>query len=284
MIDLHCHMIPGIDDGATDMAVSLEMARIAVDDGITTTACTSHMFPGMFNNSAERILQGMGELQAAVADAGLALNFVQGADIQLQPGMVEGVRSGSLLSLNKTRYFLFEPPHVTAPPTIDRVVKQCCDAGLVPIITHPERLKWIEYDYSIMQRFVEMGAWLQLTAGSITGTFGPRVQYWSERMLDEGLVHIVSTDAHNTRRRAPVLSKARDAVAARLGAEEAGQMVLTRPQMVLDDADPVDVPPALFFSIARDAAPLQDRRGSGGQKQVKEERRKSFWPFGRKAG
>ena len=116
-------------------------------------------------------------------------------------------------------------------------------AGYVPIITHPERLRWIEEQYDVMGQAVHNGAWIQLTAASVTGKFGKRAQYWSDRMLDEGLVHILATDAHNMRTRSPVLSEAVEAVARRLGEDAARDMVFTRPQAVLDNAPPSTLGP-----------------------------------------
>ena len=95
-------------------------------------------------------------------------------------------------------------------------------AGYLPIVTHPERLSWIESHYEIMKRLAAGGAWMQLTAGAITGRFGKRPQYWAERMLDEGLVHLIATDAHNLRNRKPQMAEAVGMAAARVG-EQTGR-------------------------------------------------------------
>jgi protein-tyrosine phosphatase len=271
MIDLHCHIIPGIDDGAVTMEDSIAMARIAVADGITTTACTSHMFPGIFNNTRAAIETGMIELRAELLVHDIPLTLTLGADIQLAPGIVQGLTNGSIPSIGGTRYFLFEPPHQSAPPRIKEVVQEYCASAFVPIITHPERLAWIEDYYGQMAEFVAMGAWMQLTAGSVTGAFGKRVQYWSERMLDEGLVHVIASDGHNQGRRPPIMSKARDAIAGRLGEDEAALMVKGRPQMVLDNVAPSAVPPPKGQT-------LSGKNGLSEREQIKPKRR--FWPFG----
>jgi protein-tyrosine phosphatase len=115
-------------------------------------------------------------------------------------------------------------------------------AGYVPILTHPERLTWIEAHYETVQRLAQAGVWMQLTAGSVVGAFGRRPRYWSERMLDEGLVHILATDAHDVVRRPPNLGSGRDAVARRIGNVEAEHLVTTRPQGVLQNLDPSSLP------------------------------------------
>jgi len=235
-------MVPGIDDGAPDLETALAMARVAVADGIQVTACTPHIFPGLYENTGPGIRQAVAALQAELDKAEIPLTLTTGADVQLCRDLVPGLKSGRILSLADSRYFLFEPPHHTAPPRIEDQVFASMAAGYHPIITHPERLHWIESHYETMQRMAKAGAWMQLTSGSVTGRFGKRPQYWSERMLDEGIVHILATDGHNLRNRTPLLSPARDAVAARLGDKAAIDMVLTRPKAVLENLPPSRLP------------------------------------------
>lgn len=248
MIDLHCHILPGIDDGAPDLATSLQMARVAVADGITVTACTPHMMPGYYDNTSEGVRAAVAALQAELDQTGIPLKLVTGADVHLVTDIVPGLRNGSKLTLADTRYFLFEPPHNTAPPRMAEAVFDCMAAGFHPLITHPERLRWIEDHYALMVQLAQAGAWMQITSGSVTGRFGKRTQYWAERMLDDGIVHILATDAHNLRNRAPILSEAVHAVTARLGHQAAQDMVLTRPLAVLENALPASVPAAVGAS------------------------------------
>jgi len=243
MLDLHCHLLPGIDDGATDPAMALEMARIAADDGIRTVACTPHIYPGMYENTGDGIRAAIATLQATLDAEGIPLRLVQGADVHIDPGLVDGIRAGRVPTLNGSRYLLLEPPHHVAPPRFEQEIFQLMVAGIVPVITHPERLHWIEDNYAMFERLVRGGALMQVTAGAVTGRFGHRPQYWAHRMLAEGLVHILATDAHHPRRRPPLLAEARDAVAARLGADEAHHMVVTRPQGIVDDLPPGALPP-----------------------------------------
>lgn len=243
MLDLHCHLLPGIDDGATDIDMSLEMARMLVADGVHTVACTPHIYPGMYENSGDGIRAAIIDLQARLNAEGIPLRLVQGADVHIDPGLVKGIRDGRVPTINGTRYLLLEPPHHVAPPNFEQEVFGLLVAGIIPVITHPERLRWIEDNYDLFVRLVKGGAMMQITAGAVTGRFGSRPQYWAERMLDEGLVHILATDAHHPRRRPPLLAEARDAVAQRLGAEEATHLVVTRPQGIVDDLPPGELPP-----------------------------------------
>jgi len=242
MIDLHCHLLPGIDDGSPDVDTSLLMARKAVEDGIRVTACTPHIYPGLYENTADGIRQGVVALQREIDDAGIDLKLTIGADTHLTPDLIAGLRGGRIPSLGDTRYFLLEPPHHVAPPHFEEFVFQVLTAGYVPVVTHPERLTWVEDHYDVFVRLAENGAWMQLTAGSVTGRFGDRTRYWAERFLDDGIVHILATDAHSVDRRPPLLAEGRDAAAKRLGDEEAMSLVETRPRGILDDVAPGDLP------------------------------------------
>lgn len=242
MIDLHCHMLPGIDDGAPDLAVALAMARCAVADGIRITACTPHIYPGMYENTRDGILAGIASLQEILREEGIDLELVVGADTHLDPDLVGQVRAGRVPTLNDSRYLLLEPPHHSAPPRFEESVFQLMTAGIVPVVTHPERLSWIEGYYPAFARLVKAGAWMQITAGSLTGRFGKRPKYWGERMLDEGLVHILATDSHHIDRRPPLLAEGRDAAASRVGEVEADHMVRTRPRGIIDNISPDRLP------------------------------------------
>ena len=242
MIDLHSHLLPGIDDGAAELSVALEMARTWVADGVTVVACTPHILPGLYHNSGPQIRTAVAQLQEALDQAEIPLKLVTGADNHIVPNFVAGLQSGHLLTLADSRYVLVEPPHHVAPPRLEDLFFSILVAGYVPILTHPERLTWIEAEYSTMIRLAQKGVWMQITAGSLTGAFGRRPKYWAERMLDEGHVQILATDAHNLSRRPPNLRRGRDAAAKLLGEAEANHLVLTRPQGIIANKAPGDLP------------------------------------------
>ncbi|MBI3275286.1 MAG: capsular biosynthesis protein, partial [Methylocystis sp.] len=152
------------------------------------------------------------------------------------------LRSGRLLSLADTRYVLVEPPHHVAPLRMEEFFFGLITAGYVPILTHPERLAWIKSHYPTVKRLVRSGVWMQVTAGSLTGAFGRTARYWAERMLDEGCVHILATDAHNMQARPPNLGAGRELAARRVGAAEAEHLVVTRPEGVLANVSPSSLP------------------------------------------
>lgn len=252
MIDLHCHILPGIDDGAADFGVSLDMARASVVDGVSVVACTPHILPGIYDNSGPQIVLIMQRLQDALEQEDIPLRLVAGADVHVAPDLVAGLRSGRILPLAGSRYVLIEPPHHTAPPQLESFFFNLLVEGFIPILTHPERLNWLHHRYEAIQRLVRAGVWLQITSGSLTGAFGRTAQYWAHRMLDEGCVHILATDAHDTRRRPPELSRGREVAAARVGSEQAEHLVLTRPLGVIENEIPANLPmPAALTASAK---------------------------------
>ena len=243
MIDLHSHILPGIDDGAKTLEVALEMARIAVADGIHTMACTPHIYPGMYLNDGPGIQAAVQTLQAELDHHDIALRLVVGADVHLVPGLIDGLRTGRIPTLNGSRYFLLEPSHTTPPPHFEAAVVDLIKAGYTPIITHPERLTWVERHFPVFLRLIEQGAWVQITAGALSGMFGRRAQHWGRRFLAEGHTHLIASDAHSDNRRVPRLREAHDLACAWLGEEEAQRLVTGRPQAVIDNLPPQDVAP-----------------------------------------
>lgn len=261
MIDLHTHILPGIDDGSATLEQSLEMAKIAVDDGITLMACTPHIYPGLYMNDAAGISLARDKLQNHLNEADINLQLVIGADAHLVPELLSGLKSGRVPTLNNSRYFLLEPSHHVAVPNFDKSVFEIMAAGYLPVITHPERLTWIEDHYSMFVDVAKRGAWIQITAGAILGKFGSRAQYWSEKLLSDGVVHIIASDAHNTGRRSPKMADAYERASKIVGKLEASKMVYDRPRAILEDVSPDSVDSVLGLSRLS-TGPESNFRGS----------------------
>ena len=222
--------------------MSLDMARMACADGITTTVCTPHILPTVYDNAGPQIKAAVTSLQEALSSADIPLRLLSGADVHLVPDLLSGLKDGRILTLAGSRYLLLEPPHHVMPPQFADCIFRFQSAGYVAILTHPERLSWIEPQYALVPGMVHKGLWIQLTAGSLTGRFGQGPRYWAERMLDEGLCHVMATDAHNISSRPPHLSKAQAMVEHRLGAAEAANIFGIRPRGVLDNLSPAKLP------------------------------------------
>jgi protein-tyrosine phosphatase len=221
------------------------MARQAVADGIEIMACTPHIMPGVYANTAASIRAEIEKLALALRTAGIPLRLVAGADIHISPTLVGDIAEGKLPAINETRYFLIEPPHHVLPPRFEDFAFGLLAAGHVPILTHPERLSWIDGHFDVIERLGRAGVLMQVTAGSLTGRFGRRPRYWAERMLSESRVHLLATDAHDNRRRPPLLAEGKAAAVARVGAAEAERLVATNPLNILENVLSSDLMPAL---------------------------------------
>jgi protein-tyrosine phosphatase len=272
VIDLHCHLLPGIDDGAADLSASLEMARAFVEQGVTVVACTPHILPGLYHNSGPAIREATEQLQTVLNDEGVPLRLVTGADAHMTPDFVAGLRSGHLLSLADSRYVLVEPPHHTAPPQLEDFFFNLVVAGYVPILTHPERLSWVPSRYETIKRLVQAGVWMQVTSGSLSGAFGRNPLYWGNRMLDEGFVHLLASDAHDPERRRPDLAAGFELAAKRVGAEEGQNLVLTRPAGILGNQTPSSLPKPLGGADAESGSRPKDANLSQGRSATRTDR------------
>jgi protein-tyrosine phosphatase len=233
MIDLHTHILPGLDHGPRDWDEALEMCRIAVADGITTIAVTPHVSE-VFPNSAQRIEAAAAELRQRLGAAAIPLSVVVGGDYHVRPDL----SPGNVLTLGGNgRYFLLEFPYQLLPPRADAFVRTLVDRGLLPIVTHPERTASLQRGWRRLEPLLKAGALVQVTAGSLLGEFGPAAAAAANRFLKQGWVHLLASDAHWARERAPRLSGGRDAAANVVGEAAARALVEGNPEAILHGRD-----------------------------------------------
>ncbi|HPR64965.1 MAG TPA: capsular biosynthesis protein [Thermoanaerobaculia bacterium] len=239
MIDLHCHILPGVDDGASSWKESLSMALMAEDDGIEAIFATPHANPSYHNVSAGTVDQLVQELNTAIQKEGRTIQVYTGHDAHLVPELLDRLRSGEIHTLNSSRYFLLEPPEHFRISEMQEAIFGFMAHGFVPIITHPERVGAFLRNPEFLYRLVEQGALVQITAGSVTGYFGESIRHYSESILKEGLGHILASDAHSPRHRPPILSQACNVISS--WGVDAHPMVSGRPRAVLSDEE-IDIP------------------------------------------
>lgn len=209
MLDLHCHLLPGLDDGASDLEQSLAMARVAVQDGIQGVVCTPHWVLGQYENKRSEILTAVKELQARLDEHAIPLRLYPGAELRLDVSLLERLEAGEVLTLNDTgRYVLLELPEDTLPQNLDDFFWDLQVRNMIPIISHPERNLMLQRDPHMLYQWVDMGILGQLTAASLLGRFGKEVQKFSIFLLEHRLVHCLVTDSHGIGRRSPRLSEA----------------------------------------------------------------------------
>lgn len=234
MIDIHCHILPGLDDGADSLEEAVAMARRAVADGIRCIVATPHVLTGLYHNTREAILLAAAHLQEALQKAEIPLTLLPGAEYRLEPDLPQRLSRGELMTLNDTgRYLLVEFPATLIPDYANPVFYQLLLQGVTPIIAHPERHTGFAREPATLQELVERGALTQLTAGSLTGLIGPAAASVARSFLKHGCAHFIATDAHAATGRAPVLALARKTAVRLVGEERATHLVTGNPHRVL---------------------------------------------------
>ncbi|MEM1176813.1 MAG: CpsB/CapC family capsule biosynthesis tyrosine phosphatase [Acidobacteriota bacterium] len=239
MIDLHSHILPGVDDGSSDLNESIAMCRIAAADGATTLVATPHLRHSRYWNDDRSALEASyRELCGALGKEGLELEVLLGGEITVgseSVAEIDALPGGQLLTLCGSKYLLLELDWQGLGPDPLELVYEVDVLGWRPIIAHPERVSWLSEDLELASAMQENGATFQLTSMSLTGRFGSQIKERSERWLDAGLVHFVSSDAHDVKHRPPGLAAARALVAERCGDEVAEALFVGNPRCVVDD-------------------------------------------------
>jgi protein-tyrosine phosphatase len=236
MIDLHCHFLPGIDDGPDTLSEALDLARAAVADGITHSVLTSHVDPERYDNQRTNLTLAHAEFSQQLASAGIALDVRLGGEARLCPEVLDLILQGQVPFLGTVdgwRILLLEFPHQMIPVGSDRFIYSLLKQKIRPLIAHPERNKAIMAHPEKIEEFTDAGCWLQITAGSLAGRFGAIAQKVAFQLVEDGWHCVAATDAHNLQNRPPLLSEARDTLAARYGDAIAQSMVVSRPGHIL---------------------------------------------------
>jgi len=236
VIDLHCHLLPGIDDGPQMLQEALEMARIAVANGITAAQVTPHLHPGRWDNDQAAISTAVDSYRAALAAAGIALEIGYAAEVRLDYGILPFIEAGRvpfLGTLDGYRVMLLEFPHGYVPVGADKFVAWLLARNIRPMIAHPERNKDLMRDPAKLEPFVKEGCLVQLTADAVSGGFGEPCAARARDFLERGWVSVLASDAHDTTGRPPRIAPGRDAAANIVGAEEARRMTLDTPLRIV---------------------------------------------------
>ncbi len=236
MIDLHSHLLFGVDDGAQTLEESLALARHAVADGIRVSVLTPHVHPGRYENSRKSLLPHVGAFQSTLDAAAIPLQVRLGAEVRIGLESLELLADDDVPFLGEVggyRVMLLEFPHQTIPVGSQQFIERLLQWKIRPLIAHPERNKAIMAQPERLLPFLELGCWLQVTAGSIVGRFGDASRAVALQLLKNGWVHVIATDAHNLRHRPPDLREGVDAAAAIIGEAAAWRMVTERPAEIL---------------------------------------------------
>lgn len=239
--DIHCHLLPQIDDGPKDWDATLAMARMAVAQGIRTIVATPHQLGNYERNTAEQILLLAVEAQRRIDEAGLLLTILPGADVRIQEDLPELVENRQVLTLaDQNAYLLMELPHEQVLP-MGRLIFELQCRGVTSILSHPERNQHLIKNPEVLRPWVQQGCLVQVTAGSITGQFGREAKQMSRWLFRENLAHLVATDAHDVTHRPPQWRHAFVKVSGWEGRARATKIFLENPEAVVQGR-PVHVP------------------------------------------
>jgi protein-tyrosine phosphatase len=234
MIDLHCHILPGIDDGPKTLEEAIAMCRLALADGCRAMIATPHQRRGRWWNGDRAAIASLArDLQSGL---GTRMRILVGGEVHVDSELlaeVEKLPEGGICTLAGSRYLLIELDDRGRAGEAISLVHELAVAGWIPVVAHPEFIPWLAGDLELAARLVSLGARMQLTAMSVTGDFGKGPQADTHALLDAGLAHFVASDCHGVQRRPPGLRRAYQTIAGRWGADVAKRLVSDNPRAVV---------------------------------------------------
>lgn len=242
VIDIHCHVIPNMDDGAADVNVSLEMCRMAQADGTHGIIATPHYIYGTINNNRDLVHEKVVELNSHLRENSIGIEIYPGCEAFICPELPQLVRAGEVSTLNNTRYMLIELPMNSVPTYTMDVIYQLKLDGYIPIIAHPERNLSISKNPRILADLIARGALAQVNATSLKGLFGEKVQKAAVKLAEHKMIHLLASDAHTTGGRSPKLSKAVDVLEQTVGPEALVRIMKNSHAIINDQPIYVDEP------------------------------------------
>lgn len=260
MIDIHTHILPGLDDGAKDMTETLNIVRQLSDSGFKTLIATPHVLEGRGFLSVAEILAVTEEVRERVREAGIPVEILPGAENYIFPDMAKWVREGRLLTLgNLGKYFLVELPMHEIPHYTDQVFFELQVQGLIPVLAHPERYRGLFEEPERLIDWATKGILFQLDLRSLSGHYGPQPKQLGERMLHSDLIHLVGSDAHRVSRSDASYIEALRNVEELVGERRFEELALINPETILD------------------GKPLERERDYCLQELVLKKRKRRFW-------
>ncbi|WP_173918688.1 tyrosine-protein phosphatase [Halobacillus sp. Marseille-Q1614] len=254
MIDIHSHILPGIDDGPQSMEDSIELAKAAVEQGIDTIVATPHHNNGSYNNYRSDILLQVKALNEQLKLRRIDLSVLPGQETRIYGEMVEGIHKGEILAINNTTPYVFvELPRDHVPQYIHTLIFNMQVEGYQPIIVHPERNEQIQENPNLLYTLVKNGAFSQVTAGSLCGKFGRDAKKIAHQLIDHNLTHVLASDVHFTKKRRFYLQEAYNMIRKQHGTEayyalmENAQAVIEGEPLISDPPEHIKKKKAMFI-------------------------------------
>lgn len=224
MIDIHTHILPGIDDGAMDEQEAVLMARAAVEEGIAVILATPHHASGRYDNPGQEIKKRVQALNLVLNGQEIPLKILPGQEVRIHQGLLEDLEQGNTIALADSNYLLLELPSGYVPPYTEEIIHELRVLGITPIIAHPERNAELAASPSALMRLLERGALTQLTSHSVDGRFGRKLQKLCLQWCRQGMVHLISSDAHDISDRPFGLNQAYSLISSQVSDKAAAEL------------------------------------------------------------
>lgn len=235
MYDLHNHLLPGIDDGSPDVETSLNLARLAVEDGITHMVCTPHIHAGVYDNNQQTINHALQILKKALSEQDIPLTIAAAAEIRIDAEIMLKIKNQELPFLGKYQgndVLLLEFPSNAITLGSEKLTHWLLQQNITPMIAHPERNSVFQKNLKRVDEFLQQGCLIQITAGALEGNFGTLAKECAEQLIKEDKVTIIASDAHNIKYRPPSLSKAAEIVSQLVSEDKAIKLLKTVPKQI----------------------------------------------------
>ena len=247
-IDLHAHILPGLDDGPETLEESIKMAQMALDQGICKVVATPHVTEGVFDNDKDVILEKTRELQEALKQEEIPLEVIPGAEIHISDNIIRLLEQDKLLTINNGgKYILLELPHYQPiPPYLDTLIFTLSLKGIRVIIPHPERTSSIQENPNILFPLINQGVLIQGTLSSFIGHFGEKAQRTAVLLLRNRMIHLLSTDMHSVGGRLKYFTRALKKTEELLGKEVVCPMVTSVPELIIKNGEVKTPEPQLY--------------------------------------
>ena len=243
MIDIHCHILPGVDDGSADMKESLNMARKAVEAGITHIYATPHHLNEKYVNVKSSIIDRAMRLNESLQQNNIPLTIHLGQEVRVHRDIFNSLKKKEILTLDDNgTYLLLELPSGKVPTYTQEVIYELLLKGITPIIVHPERNKELIANHKLLFELVQEGALTQLTSGSIIGNFGKSIQSFSKKIIEHNLAHFIATDAHNIGSRGFTLQHAYETITKSYGIQRTFYFKENAEQLLKNQSPAVEKP------------------------------------------
>ena len=250
MIDMHCHILPGIDDGASDLEEALEMARIAESEGIKKIVNTSHFHPEFKYTMGEELVEAINSFNVALKANKIDLEVLIGNEIYYTDEIIEELHNLNFHTLNNSKYLLIEFSPMNVPKNLADVVYEVKLKGYIPVLAHVERYNNIIENPNIIYDCIKEGAIIQVNASSILGKHGKEIKKVSDILLDNNMIHIVASDAHGSERRRPQLREAYEFVKNKYSEETADNLFKNNQSLIRENKD-IIIPRASMYEEKR---------------------------------